>query len=789
MNRPPYGDAFRRNSQFYKMFEVTSQTLPNKTVKVLPGSYTKNGKEVIEYIGANTPEINAPSTGAKWVLVTLNQNNSLTVIDGESSTNSPPVPVITDTSLPLALIYYKSNDTVITQDMIYDVRPFFGIYFETVEKVTLANFNTVLTETVSTLNNIINNKADMDGTNSSEFTINREETGALSSDAFISVNRGQETKVSIRWNEELNKWQYTNDGITYVDFGSSWDTALASATNIGNSKLSLDPVDVNSPIAVGNNDLRLFTSEAEKVNVIAHTNLVNADPHNTLSLLVNNYTQEFHVSSTGDDTDGDGSEIKPFRTIAKAISLNVNSNSTAIYLHKAAAENLTLNNVDNICFVGVSAPNDSQVTTIYGIHTITGTSTRMKFVNISFVNNIDTTTPVLEVAGTNGRHYFQNVTFGFSAASTNALVKFSGVNQRWNEFNNCYIDGKLSLEGTPNANTVIRLIGLQSWSTEVIINHANYNFIAYDLARMNSITHTVGNVILRNIHDFKGNLNSEAINSTSNTGYIYIDSCNFRHTQDLSYKKINKTGTCDYSLDNSNYSSVISTLTGNIIYGRFDTDIKNTSTIIGNNVKDAFNSVKISLDNTVLTTDARLFATEAEKLNVLAHVTSVNSDPHNTLSLLTALNLPAHTHALTDLDTVTQGLINNAVQTTDVRLFASEAEKLSVLNYITSPGTIEYTDLSASLANKLAAVDENENVVGIYTFAPTVVHAPFIIGANAQGRLVTGLNSDLLDGKSASEFVSSVDATGQIVLTDLDVTSNKYKLEIRSGVLTITPII
>ena len=742
MNRPPYGDAFRRNSQFYKMFEVTSQTLPNKTVKVLPGSYTKNGKEVIEYIGANSMEIAPPIAGAKWVLITLNQNNSLTVIDGESSTNSPPVPVITDTSLPLALIYYKANDTVITNDMIYDVRPFFGIYFETVEKVTLANFNTVLNETVNTLNNIINNKADMDGTNSSEFILNREETGALSSDALISINRGQETKVSIKWNEELNKWQYTNDGITFIDFGSSWDTALASDINIGNVKLSVASADPLNPIAVSTNDVRLFATEAEKVSVITHTNLVNADPHNTLSLLTaanlpvhnhddvyyteteinnilsNKYVQEFHVSSIGDDITGDGSEVKPFATIAKAITLNVNTNSTAIYLHKAAAENLTLNNVDNICFIGVSAPNDSQVTTIYGKHTITGTSTRMKFVNISFVNNVDTTSPVLEIAGTNGRHYFQNVTFGFSAASTNPLIKFSGTVQRWNEFNNCYIDGILSLEGTPNAGTVVRLIGMQSWNTAININNANYSLLCYDLARCNSIVHTEGNVTLRNIHDFKGNVAGEAIVSTANAGYINIDSCNFKYSQDNLYKKINKIGTCNFTLANSNHDATIDTLTGNLSYGRLDSDIKNTSSLIGNNIKEVFDNV-------------------------------------------------------------------------NTRIFSSEAEKVSVLDYITNnaTGSVEYSDFSAALANKLAAVDENENIVGIYTFAPTVSHAPFILGANAIGKLVTGLNSDLLDGKSASEFVSSVDSTNQIILTDLDVTSNKYKLEIRSGVLTITPII
>jgi hypothetical protein len=786
MNRPPYGDMFRRSSQFYKMFEVIPQVLPNKTVKVNPGSYTKNGNEVVEYIGGNTIEINPPATGAKWVLITLSQNNTLTVLNGESSLNSPPVPVITETSLPLALIYYKSNDTVITMDMIYDVRPFFGIYFETVEKLTVENFNTTLTTTVDALNNVIINKADMDGTNSSEFVLNREESGALSTDALITINRGSATNVSIKWNEETDHWQYTNDGITFVDFGNSWDTALASTTNIGNTKLSLEPLDLASPVAVGNNDTRLFTDEAEKVTVLNH--LANtSDPHGTLNLLTNNYTQEFHISSTGDDTIGDGSEIKPFKTIAKAISLNVNSNSTAIYLHKAAAENLVLNNVENICFVGVSAPNDSQVTTLYGNHVISGTSTRMKFVNISMVGTVNTS-PVLDIQGTAGRHYFQNVTFGFSTSSTNALVKFSGTNQRWNEFNSCFIDGKLSLEGTPNAGTVVRIIGMQSWGTLIDINNANYNLICYDLARLGNINHVAGNVILRNIHDFKGNTLSEAITSTSNTGYIYVDSCNFKYTQDLSYKKINKTGTCDFALINSNHDHTIDTLTGNVMYGRIDADIQNTSTVTGLNIKDAFDSVKAILDTTVLTTDTRLFADEVTKLNVLSHLTNT-ADPHGTLALLNATNLPAHTHVATDLDAVTQGLINNSVQNTDLRLFTDEAEKLSVLNAITATQTVEYSDLSPSLISKLAEVDANETIVGVFTFSPGIVHAPFYIGANAMDQLVPGLNADKLQGQTAANFISSSDASGQIFLTDQDVPSNKYRLEIKSGVLVITPVI
>ena len=136
LNRPPYGDLYKRNLQPFRMFEVLAQTNPNKTIRVSPGSYIKNGSEVVEYVGANSLDISPPTSPntAKWVVIALKNNNSLSVIDGTPAINSPLVPEFEITSLPLALIYYKSNDTVITQDMIYDIRPFFSIYYETIPK-------------------------------------------------------------------------------------------------------------------------------------------------------------------------------------------------------------------------------------------------------------------------------------------------------------------------------------------------------------------------------------------------------------------------------------------------------------------------------------------------------------------------------------------------------------------------------------------------------------------------------------------------------------------------------
>jgi hypothetical protein len=45
-----------------------------------------------------------------------------------------------------------------------------------------------------------------------------------------------------------------------------------------------------------------------------------------------------------------------------------------------------------------------------------------------------------------------------------------------------------------------------------------------------------------------------------------------------------------------------------------------------------------------------------------------------------------------------------------------------------------------------------DTITAVHTFNPSSAGAPFILGSNAQGRLVTGLNADTVDGKHAEEF-------------------------------------
>jgi hypothetical protein len=48
-----------------------------------------------------------------------------------------------------------------------------------------------------------------------------------------------------------------------------------------------------------------------------------------------------------------------------------------------------------------------------------------------------------------------------------------------------------------------------------------------------------------------------------------------------------------------------------------------------------------------------------------------------------------------------------------------------------------------------------DTITAVHTFNPSSAGAPFILGANAQGRLVTGLNADTVDGQHAEAFAAA----------------------------------
>lgn len=62
-----------------------------------------------------------------------------------------------------------------------------------------------------------------------------------------------------------------------------------------------------------------------------------------------------------------------------------------------------------------------------------------------------------------------------------------------------------------------------------------------------------------------------------------------------------------------------------------------------------------------------------------------------------------------------------------------------------------------------------------HTFSPATAIPPFVLSANAQGQLVTGLNADKLDGKHAFDSVTTLGADGaNIDLSSLDINSHGF---------------
>lgn len=63
-----------------------------------------------------------------------------------------------------------------------------------------------------------------------EIILNSNVTGAPSLDAAITVNRGANSNVSLRWNETSDKWEWTDDGIVYTAFADIAGSGPQGAT-------------------------------------------------------------------------------------------------------------------------------------------------------------------------------------------------------------------------------------------------------------------------------------------------------------------------------------------------------------------------------------------------------------------------------------------------------------------------------------------------------------------------------------------------------------------------------
>jgi hypothetical protein len=233
MNNPLYGDEYRKLFGNLATLSPSAQDSPNMTVKISAGgfwSFLDGVSTYVEYVGGSSPAIIAPAGNAKWVIVALNEIGMVVNIDGSYSA-TPVLPAVPRNRYPIAVVYVRTGATKLTNEDIFDARPIFSnpvrshmdlMDLDADGNHSIAAITGLQTDLdakadASALTDGLADKADVAGTPSATFKLNQDHTGTPSSDAFFTVERGDETNVSIMWDEGRG-WYYTNDGATWHAF-------------------------------------------------------------------------------------------------------------------------------------------------------------------------------------------------------------------------------------------------------------------------------------------------------------------------------------------------------------------------------------------------------------------------------------------------------------------------------------------------------------------------------------------------------------------------------------------
>ena len=253
MHLPLYGDEFRRTGAFFSSLKVTPSPVPDMFTNISPGGFWVNNKEWVEYVGGRSPGFTAPTIGAKWTILCLHYTGAAMLIEGDASSD-PEMPPLERKAFPLAAIYLQAGDVKITGDKIFDVRNLWGS--TSYSHVDIEDTNHPESHPIeaieglreeldnrsndSALDNLLDNKADINGTPNGVFVLNKDHVGTPTSNIGFEIERGIENNAVFRYNEQLNVWEYSNDGLVFVQLtneGPSVILPVASSTVLGGIKV------------------------------------------------------------------------------------------------------------------------------------------------------------------------------------------------------------------------------------------------------------------------------------------------------------------------------------------------------------------------------------------------------------------------------------------------------------------------------------------------------------------------------------------------------------------------
>jgi len=270
------------------------------------------------------------------------------------------------------------------------------------------------------------------------------------------------------------------------------------------------------------------------------------------------YYHELHVNFDYTGSTVDGSPYAPYKTIQAAVDAAAapgrSGANTVIYLHPkkntSVSENVTIAAATNNLFIKALASDvDTAQIVINGQFKITGTSVRVRLQG--FQISSPSGTPCLIVDGSNGAHSFIDMDF-----SGGGGVQFINTWKSWHQFVDCGITGSLSLGGTPSAQSVVTVYRLRGFCTPVV-SHANATLSIVEAYSLAGLTHSAGNVSIFRSSSPTANFNSTAAYPSM---FALFDST--MQKTDLSFAKINKTGTGLFILSNISRDESTDVLSG-----------------------------------------------------------------------------------------------------------------------------------------------------------------------------------------------------------------------------------
>jgi len=204
--------------------------------------------------------------------------------------------------------------------------------------------------------------------------LNSSVTGEPSADAGVEIERGSSTNVELRWNESTDKWQFSNDGSTYVNIASTTDV-----TNHENDTTSVHGI-ANTANLATLTDLSGHENDTTNIHGIADTSIL--------------------VTTTGAQT----------LTNKTLTSPTITGVSPVITLGGDLTGSVTLTNLDSATLTATVAPNSVAL----------GTDTTG-----NYMSDVSAGTGVT-VSHTAGEGSTATISIGQSVA-TNAEVTFSGL--------------------------------------------------------------------------------------------------------------------------------------------------------------------------------------------------------------------------------------------------------------------------------------------------------------------------------------------------------------------------